>query len=259
MNISRIMKTAAAMAVGMMLPLGAYATNGPFTDVPDSHLFANDIAWMHENGITKGCNPPANTQFCPDDDISRGEVAAFFHRFSHWVTANTGSDTLETGSVSGPQGEKGETGPQGEKGDTGPQGEKGETGAQGEKGDTGDKGDTGPQGDIGPQGPQGDKGDTGPQGEKGDPGPQGEPGAAGGFAGVTVTTAQGSWSGGQQAQSVTATCPAGHLVVSGGFDIDSNNASWVVTSSRPSSNGWTVAAAGAGSTTVTAYAVCAEI
>ena len=31
-------------------------------------------------GITKGCNPPANDRFCPDDDVTRGQMAAFLHR-----------------------------------------------------------------------------------------------------------------------------------------------------------------------------------
>ena len=31
-------------------------------------------------GITVGCNPPANDQFCPTDQLTRGQGAAFFHR-----------------------------------------------------------------------------------------------------------------------------------------------------------------------------------
>src|SRR5690606_21829666 len=33
-----------------------------------------------ESGITRGCNPPANTRFCPDDYVTRGQMAAFLVR-----------------------------------------------------------------------------------------------------------------------------------------------------------------------------------
>lgn len=50
-----------------------------FADV-EGHLFENDIAWLAERGITKGCNPPANDSFCPDDPVTRGQMAAFLVR-----------------------------------------------------------------------------------------------------------------------------------------------------------------------------------
>jgi hypothetical protein len=54
---------------------------GPtFDDVPQSHTFYGDIEWLAAEGITKGCNPPANNLFCPDDAVTRGQMAAFLHR-----------------------------------------------------------------------------------------------------------------------------------------------------------------------------------
>lgn len=50
-----------------------------FTDV-SGHLFAGAINWMSEQGLTKGCNPPVGTKFCPDDFVSRGQMAAFLVR-----------------------------------------------------------------------------------------------------------------------------------------------------------------------------------
>src|SRR5690606_3705735 len=43
-------------------------------------VFADDIAWLSATGITRGCNPPDNDRFCPDADVTRGEMAAFLHR-----------------------------------------------------------------------------------------------------------------------------------------------------------------------------------
>ncbi|MGF1666049.1 MAG: S-layer homology domain-containing protein [Acidimicrobiia bacterium] len=42
--------------------------------------FASDILWMQRANITQGCNPPANTLFCPDDQVTRGQMAAFLVR-----------------------------------------------------------------------------------------------------------------------------------------------------------------------------------
>ena len=48
----------------------------------DAHSspFDYDIVWLAVSGLTKGCNPPANTMFCPDRDVSRAEMATFLQR-----------------------------------------------------------------------------------------------------------------------------------------------------------------------------------
>lgn len=46
----------------------------------DTSIFNGDINKIAEAGITKGCNPPANTSFCPDNVLTRGEMAAFLVR-----------------------------------------------------------------------------------------------------------------------------------------------------------------------------------
>ncbi|MGH8914737.1 MAG: putative Ig domain-containing protein, partial [Acidimicrobiia bacterium] len=51
----------------------------PFTD-DDGHIFENAIQWLAGEGITQGCNPPANDHFCPDDHVTRGQMAAFLVR-----------------------------------------------------------------------------------------------------------------------------------------------------------------------------------
>jgi hypothetical protein len=53
-----------------------------FNDVPNSHTFHNAIAWMKDNNITVGCNPPGNTNYCPDDNVTRGQMSAFMKRLA---------------------------------------------------------------------------------------------------------------------------------------------------------------------------------
>ena len=46
----------------------------------DGLVFENNIDILATAGITKGCNPPANTNFCPHDFVTRGQMAAFLQR-----------------------------------------------------------------------------------------------------------------------------------------------------------------------------------
>ena len=51
-----------------------------FLDVPAGHLFYEEIEWLAETAITRGCNPPFNDRYCPDSNVSRGQMAAFLAR-----------------------------------------------------------------------------------------------------------------------------------------------------------------------------------
>jgi hypothetical protein len=64
--------------------------SGRFID-DDNSIFEADIEWMAGQGITKGCNPPVNNKFCPDDFVTRGQMAAFLVRALGY-TDNGGGD-----------------------------------------------------------------------------------------------------------------------------------------------------------------------
>jgi uncharacterized protein YkwD len=53
--------------------------NGTFWD-DDSSIFEEAIEKLAASGITNGCNPPINDRFCPDEYVSRGQMAAFLSR-----------------------------------------------------------------------------------------------------------------------------------------------------------------------------------
>jgi hypothetical protein len=91
-------------AIALLVALPAIAiASGSFTDVPPDHIFYDDVEWMASEGITDGCNPPDNTLYCPDEAVTRGEVAKFLHRAISTV----------------PEGPEGPEGPQGPTGDPG--------------------------------------------------------------------------------------------------------------------------------------------
>jgi predicted extracellular nuclease len=54
-------------------------TTDYFTD-DDTSIFEDDINRLAEAGITAGCNPPTNDNFCPTDTLTRGQIAAFWRR-----------------------------------------------------------------------------------------------------------------------------------------------------------------------------------
>ena len=79
------------VAGALLIPAGVYASH-QFTDVPNSNTFHSHIGWMADNDITLGCNPPANTRYCPDDNVTRGQMAAFMRRLSENVVPTLYAD-----------------------------------------------------------------------------------------------------------------------------------------------------------------------
>ena len=71
----------AALMVTTVIATAVIASN-VFTDVPDSNQFHGSISWMSENEVTQGCNPPDNDQYCPTDNVSREQMAAFMRRLA---------------------------------------------------------------------------------------------------------------------------------------------------------------------------------
>ena len=58
---------------------GPAAVPDRFSD-DDGSIFEEDIDRLAGAGITKGCNPPANTRFCPGDLVRRDQMASFLGR-----------------------------------------------------------------------------------------------------------------------------------------------------------------------------------
>lgn len=67
-----------AAALVVLVPV-AWAADR-FTDVPVSSPHHDDISAIATAGITRGCNPPANTQYCPGDFVRRDQMASFLQR-----------------------------------------------------------------------------------------------------------------------------------------------------------------------------------
>ncbi len=46
----------------------------------DGSIFEDQIDKLATAGVTRGCNPPVNDEFCPTSDVTRGQMAAFLRR-----------------------------------------------------------------------------------------------------------------------------------------------------------------------------------
>ncbi len=63
-------------------PVAVYASH-QFGDVPDSNPFHDDISWLADAGVTLGCG---GTNYCPKDNVTREQMAAFLHRGAPVIT-----------------------------------------------------------------------------------------------------------------------------------------------------------------------------
>jgi len=65
------------MTVLLALPAGIVLASHQFSDVPDSNIFHADIDAVADAGVTTGC---AAGKYCPNDNVTRGQMAAFMNR-----------------------------------------------------------------------------------------------------------------------------------------------------------------------------------
>lgn len=160
--------------------------------------------------------------------------------------------------AAGATGTQGLRGAPGTTGSAGAAGVSGLDGAPGPDGLPGADGGTGPVGPTGAEGPEGVQGVQGDGGSAGPAGPQGDPGTAG-VSGYTRVVGTPSATDSVSPKVVTATCPAGKVVVGGGA-VGSAATGLAITRSYPASTTvWEAAlTAGAGPTWwAQAYALCA--
>ena len=59
-------------------------------------IFDADIQWLFYSGITKGCS---DERFCPDDPVTRGQMAAFLDRALHLAPSATDYFTDDNASI----------------------------------------------------------------------------------------------------------------------------------------------------------------
>ena len=78
----RLRLACAVLAMTLLVALVPLATlaAGPFTDLNPGSGHNPNIQAIADAGITRGCNPPDLTQYCPSANVTREEMASFLAR-----------------------------------------------------------------------------------------------------------------------------------------------------------------------------------
>jgi hypothetical protein len=66
-------------ALGLAVLLAVLPPGGTFVD-DDGNIHEGGIEAIFAEGVSAGCNPPVNNRFCPDEVVTRGQMAAFIAR-----------------------------------------------------------------------------------------------------------------------------------------------------------------------------------
>jgi S-layer homology domain len=94
---ARMALSVIALAALLAVPIGVFASHS-FTDVPDSNTFHTQIGRVKGAGITAGCTA---TTYCPDANVTRGQMAAFLARTGGRVAYDLFGNTAVAASASG--------------------------------------------------------------------------------------------------------------------------------------------------------------
>ncbi len=91
--------TRGQMAAFLARALGLQESATDFFTDDDGSVFEASINSVAAVGLTLGCNPPANDNFCPDDVVTRGQMASFLVRALGLDDAPIDLFTDDVGSV----------------------------------------------------------------------------------------------------------------------------------------------------------------
>ncbi|MGH8936697.1 MAG: S-layer homology domain-containing protein [Acidimicrobiia bacterium] len=101
----RVKRGVILVALGVLV--GGWVAPARAQELPPGGTFVDDDGNVHEGfieaiateGITKGCNPPVNDHYCPNDAVTRGQMAAFLRRAFELPAANDDFFDDDEGSV----------------------------------------------------------------------------------------------------------------------------------------------------------------
>lgn len=86
------------MAAFLVRALGYSDSDGTVFSDAKGHVFESAIDKLATAGVTKGCNPPSNSRFCPDRPVTRGEMAAFLVRAMGYSNNGGGDKFIDDNS-----------------------------------------------------------------------------------------------------------------------------------------------------------------
>lgn len=91
--------TRAEMAAFLNRSISLTASSTDFFADDDGNIFEADINAVAAAGVTMGCNPPANTSYCPDRSITRAEMATMLTRAFKYPASTVNPFFDDDGSI----------------------------------------------------------------------------------------------------------------------------------------------------------------
>lgn len=89
MSSIRLVVFTAAITVLVAVPTSVFASH-QFRDVPADNVHHAAISWLADQGVTSGCNASGDL-YCPEDPVTRAQMATFLKRFSENGTTDSGA------------------------------------------------------------------------------------------------------------------------------------------------------------------------
>jgi hypothetical protein len=89
------------VVVGLVIAVPLAWAAHTFSDVPAANPHHADITVIKNAGITAGCNPPANSLYCPEQAVRRDQMASFLGRGLGRATEASGATTTAIGGNTG--------------------------------------------------------------------------------------------------------------------------------------------------------------
>jgi hypothetical protein len=91
--------TRGQMAVFLSRALHLPAAGRDYFIDDSTSVFEDGINRLAASGITQGCNPPANNRFCPDQEMTRGQMAAMLARAFDYPASGHDRFTDDNGHI----------------------------------------------------------------------------------------------------------------------------------------------------------------
>lgn len=91
--------TRGQMAAFLVRAFGLDGAPGDSFEDDDWSIFEGDIEALAAAGVTLGCNPPENDRFCPEEPVTRAQMAAFLVRAADLAPAGGNPFSDDDGSV----------------------------------------------------------------------------------------------------------------------------------------------------------------
>lgn len=97
MSKFKLVLVTALISMLVAVPTAVVASH-QFRDVPSDNVHHDAISWLASVGVTGGCSADG-TSYCPEDPVTRAQMATFLKRFADNVATSEQATTVPAGAI----------------------------------------------------------------------------------------------------------------------------------------------------------------